>query len=75
MYAMNLIDVIDAKTNYGILFCENENITINAIQGKIFEMKEQLQNENVDWIIEDIINMLPAEWRVKFQQGETKIYI
>lgn len=75
MYAMNLVDAVDAKINYGILFCENENITVNAIQRKIFEIKEQLENEDVDWIIEDIVNMLPDDWQVKLQSRTNSINI
>ena len=35
MYAMNLVDVADVKTTYGILFCGNDDITENIIQKKI----------------------------------------
>lgn len=75
MYAMNLVDVTDAKINYGILICENDDIIVNTIQRKMCEIKEQLENENIDWSIDDIVEMLPAEWHVKVQLRTKNIRI
>lgn len=75
MYAINLVDVADERTNYGILVCENEDITASVIQRKIFEVKEQMEQENIDWIIEDIIKMLPIDWKVKLQSRINKVMI
>lgn len=75
MYAINLVDVADEGTNYGILVCENEDITVSVIQRKMFEIKEQMEQENMDWIIEDIIKMLPSDWKVKLQSRINKVMI
>lgn len=75
MYAMNLVDVSDVKTNYGILFCGNNDITENIIQKKICEIKEQMENEDTEWIIDDIIKMLPQEWEIELQGKAKQIII
>lgn len=75
MYAMNLVDVADVKTTYGILFCGNDDITENIIQKKICEIKEQMENEDMEWIIDDIIKMLPQEWKIELQCKTKQIII
>ena len=75
MYAINLVDVSDVKTNYGILFCGNNDITENIIQKKICEIKEQMENEDTEWIIDDIIKMLPQEWEIELQGKAKQIII
>lgn len=75
MFAMNLVDVTDNKTKYGILLCENDDISEEVIQNKIYDIKEQYEREKVDWIIEDVICNIPSEWGVKLQQGYEVIVI
>ena len=75
MYAMNLVDVVDVKTSYGILFCGNDDITENIIQKKMCEIKEQMENEEMEWIIDDIVKMLPREWKMELQCNTKQITI
>ena len=75
MYAMNLVDVADMRTNYGILFCGNDEITENVIQKKICEIKEQMENEDKEWVVDDVIEMLPNEWKIELQCKTKQIVI
>lgn len=75
MYAMNLVDVADVGTNYGILFCGNDEISEKTIQKRICEIKEQMEQKDVEWVVEDIIKMLPSEWNIKWQSKTKRIII
>ena len=75
MYAMNLVDVSDTRTNYGILFCGNDEITENVIQEKICEIKEQMENEDKEWCVDDVLEKLPYEWKIELQYKAKQIVI
>lgn len=75
MVAMNLVDNLDSSICYGILLCNNENLTEVAIQNKIIEIKERLNLDGDDWIVKDVINALPAEWNISLQVGCENIEI
>lgn len=75
MFAMNLVDVADDNTNYGILLCDNDNITVNIIQSRIMEIKGELSRSNEDWVVEDIINKLPCEWHVELQYPQKRVIV
>lgn len=75
MYAMNLVDVADVGTNYGILFCDNEDITEKTIQNRMCEIKEQMATEDIDWDVEDIVKRLPSEWNISLQHKAKRIII
>lgn len=75
MLAVNLVDNLDSSICYGILLCNNENVTESVIQNKIIEIKERFHLLGEDWIVEDIINSLPEEWRISFQIKHGKIEI
>lgn len=68
MVAINLVDSADGNTNYGILLCENGSISEIRLRNKICELKDQLENEESDWIIDDLIKGIPKEWRVQLQE-------
>lgn len=68
MLAMNLVDSLDAATNYGILICNNENVTCDLIQDKIIEIKNGFGSDGVDWVIDDVIGFLPKDWLVSLQK-------
>lgn len=74
MLAMQLIDVVDKTTSYGILMCTNSNITEREIQDKVYEIKDNCINGD-DWIIEDIIKKLPKEWGIYLQKENSNIMI
>lgn len=64
MIAINLVDSVEGNTHYGILLCENNSISEKALREKIYEIKEEFENRESDWIIGDIIDCFPKEWKV-----------
>lgn len=68
MFAMNLVDITDKNTFYGILTCENDDITEEKIQKRIFEIKEMLPFD-LDWTIDEVIANLPKDWGIHLQKG------
>ncbi len=68
MVAVNLVDSVDGNINYGMLLCENENISSECLRDKMYEIKDRLEDEGADWIISDIINGFPKEWKVRLQE-------
>lgn len=75
MFAMNLVDVVDSKTNYGILFCENDSISVEKIQRCVSEIKEEFVREDIDWIVEDIIDKIPKEWCCTLQCNSKRVIV
>ena len=75
MYAMNLVDVVDTKTNYGILFCGNDNISVEQIQNQLLKIKDEFVKSDTDWIVEDIIKEMPCEWQVSLQCNSKLVII
>ena len=75
MVAMNLVDNLDNSTSYGILICNNENISEETIQNKIHEIKHDLYLAGEDWVVEDVIGYLPKEWLISLQNHYGKIEI
>ncbi len=68
MIAINLVDSVEGNTHYGILLCENNSISEKALREKIYEIKEEFENRESDWIIGDIIDCFPKEWKVHLQE-------
>lgn len=68
MIAINLVDSVDGNTHYGILLCENNSISEKALREKIYEIKDEFENRESDWIIGDIIDCFPKEWKVYLQE-------
>lgn len=75
MFAMDLVDILDNNIYYGILICENDEISKKLIQNKIYEIKENYDNKKIDWIIQDVIKKIPAEWKVKLQECNNRVVI
>lgn len=75
MIAMKLVDNSDRETCYGILICDNDQITRELIQNKILEIKDKLLLAGEDWIIEDVIGSFPEEWSVSLQKQYDKVEI
>lgn len=75
MMAINLVDSADGNTHYGILLCENDGISEKALREKIYEIKDQFENDESDWIIEDIIDCFPTEWNVHLQPQYTVLAV
>lgn len=74
MIAMNIIDNVEA-INYGILVCENESVSENNIQDKICEIKKKMDDEGIDWEIQDIISGFPKDWKIHLQMKNMNIAI
>lgn len=74
MFAMSLVDSSDRSMFYGMLICENNEVTGEKIQNKIYEIKDNCFRED-EWTIEDIIEKFPQEWNIHLQKGENKIII
>lgn len=68
MIAVNLVDLVDKNTYYGTLLCENNCISEEILQEKIYEIKDKFESEDYDWMIEDIIDCFPKEWNVHLQE-------
>lgn len=75
MGSSHLVDVSDYKNTCGILVCDNENITRNIIQDKINEIKADFDLEEMDWMISDVIDRIPDEWKVKYYSSDNLIEI
>ena len=75
MFAMNLVDVVDAKTNYGILLCENDSISVDSIQRCVSEIKEEFVKDDTDWIVEDIIAKMPKEWCISLLCNSKRVIV
>ena len=75
MIAVNLVDVADSDANYGILICDNDDLTVNIIQSKISEIKSKLSKDEDEWVIDDGISKLPIEWRVFLQYPVKRIIV
>lgn len=56
-----LVECTDYDTQYGILTVEN--VSIEDVQQKIYEIKNKFCEENFnDWTIEDVFAEFPEEW-------------
>ena len=75
MLAMNLVDSLDAATNYGILICNNEAVTEELIQDRIHEIRGELDANGEEWIVDDIIQFFPKEWFVSLQKQNRKVEV
>lgn len=53
-------------SEYGVLICKNEEITVERIQDAINDLKVCLE----DWHVEDIIDRLPKDWNVSLHKAE-----
>lgn len=75
MVVMNLVDVSNYGNTCGILVCNNKAITRKIIQEKIDEIKGEFNLDGVDWMISDVIGMIPNEWKVKYYASDNTVNI
>jgi hypothetical protein len=75
MFAMNLLDVTDHDTEYGMLICCNNDIDENIIQNKVMEIKNIFEANKEDWNIRDIISKMPKNWQIILQPISKNIMI
>jgi hypothetical protein len=56
-----LVECSDYKVMYGILTVEN--ISVEEVQNKIYEIKNKFFEEGLDdWTIDDVLEQFPEEW-------------
>jgi GR25 family glycosyltransferase involved in LPS biosynthesis len=65
MLAMILEDSSDIFTEYGVLICEDDSVSKDAIQEKINEIKEKLERTRFEWQVNDVISQFPESWGIK----------
>lgn len=75
MVIMNLVDSSDYENTCGYLICENENISSRSIQKKIDEIKLKMDQDGVDWIIDDIISAMPSDWMISLYEKKYVVRI
>lgn len=75
MIAFDLVDVTDSDVSYGILIFDNDSLKVSTIQNRISEIKESLECEECDWVIDDLINKLPVEWGAFLHYPVKKIIV
>lgn len=68
MKVMKLVECGDWDYAYGCLICENDEISEEDIQEKIYEIKNAYYEEDSDgyWDIEMVMDDFPPEWKVWF---------
>ena len=64
----NLVDCCDHDATYGILIVEN--VSIEEVQQKIYEIKKEFCDNNFDdWCLDDVFEKFPENWEWDFEQG------
>ena len=64
MLAMILEDSSNIFTEYGVLICENDSVSKDAIQGKINEIKK-MEQARFEWRVNDVISQFPESWKIR----------
>ena len=75
MDIMNLVNCSDYEIPCGFLLCENENISSRSIQKKIDVIKLKMDQDGVDWIIDDIISAMPSDWMISLYEKKYVVRI
>ena len=64
-----LVECSDYDVQYGILTVEN--VSIEAVQNKIYEIKNRFYEEGFDdWCIDDVLEQFPEEWEWELVQTD-----
>lgn len=66
MMMLSLVDVSNYGEVCGILVCNNDSISRKMIQDKVDEIKYRLENDEEEWMIQDIIENIPVEWNISW---------
>jgi hypothetical protein len=62
-------DCCDHDAHYGILTVEN--VSIEEVQNKIYEIKNRFYEEDFDdWCIDDVLEQFPEEWEWDWVQTD-----
>lgn len=75
MVIINLVDSSDYEKTCGFLICENETVSSSSIQKKVDEIKLKMNQDGVDWIIDDIISDMPSDWMIKLYEKKYVVRI
>lgn len=69
-----LVECSDYDMIYGILTVEN--VSVEKVQEKIYEIKHKFNDEGLDdWTIDDVFMEFPEEWEWDFVQGNDVLEI
>ena len=69
-----LVECSDHNYNYGILTVEN--VSMNEVQNKIYEIKRKFYDEDFDdWCIDDLFAEFPEEWEWSFESTDINEYV
>lgn len=64
-----MVDCSDHDAQYGILSVDN--ISLEEVQNKIYEIKRKFYEEGFDdWCIDDVFEKFPEEWEWNFIQTD-----
>jgi hypothetical protein len=64
-----LVECSDWDILYGILIVEN--VDINTVQDKIYQIKKKFYDQEFDdWTLDDVFAEFPKEWEWKFQRTD-----
>ena len=62
----NLVECSDYDVRYGILTVEN--VSVEEVQNKIYEIKNRFYEEGFDdWCIDDVFEQFPEEWEWSYE--------
>lgn len=75
MLFFKIMDCSDIQISYGILACLNNEITESVLKDKFYEIKDEMDKEELDWNINDIVMQLPVEWNIYFQAENKNIFV
>ena len=69
-----LVECSDYDIQYGILTVEN--VGVNTVQDKIYDIKNKFNDEGFDgWCIDDILAEFPEEWEWDYVSTDNVIEI
>ena len=64
-----LVECSDHDCQYGILTVEN--VTLEDVQKKIYEIKNRFYEDGFDgWCIDDVFEQFPEEWEWEFHSSQ-----
>ena len=70
MRIFKLVECSDADMFYGLLVINNDEITMEKVQEKIYDIKNS--DEDIfyqgEWTIDDVLERLPEEWKIEYIQ-------
>ena len=64
-----LVECSDYDVQYGILTVEN--VSLEEVQAKIYEIKRRFSEEGFDdWCVDDVLEQFPEEWKWEYHSSQ-----